>query len=85
MNIQIKPEHEQFIQAQIATGRFTSAEDVINEAFKLLEEQEKRLEELRQKIAVATEQIKQGRVTDGEIVFARLQEKIRKIAEESEE
>lgn len=47
MNIQIKPEHEQFIQAQIATGRFISAEDVINEAFKLLEERERRLEELR--------------------------------------
>ncbi|NJL79950.1 MAG: type II toxin-antitoxin system ParD family antitoxin [Richelia sp. SL_2_1] len=85
MHIQIKPEHEQFIQAQIAAGRFTSASDVINEAFKLLEEREKRLEELRQKIAVGTEQIEQGRVTDGEIVFARLQEKIRKIAEESEE
>jgi len=85
MHIQIKPEHEQFIQAQIAAGRFTSASDVINEAFKLLEEREKRLEELRQKIAVGTEQIEQGRVTDGEIVFARLQEKIRKIAEESKE
>ncbi|WP_414622559.1 type II toxin-antitoxin system ParD family antitoxin [Calothrix sp. CCY 0018] len=85
MHIQIKSEQEQFIQAQIATGRFTSAEDVINEAFKLLEERERRLEELRQKIAVGTEQIEQGRVTDGEIVFARLQEKIRKIASESEE
>ncbi|MEM9925904.1 MAG: type II toxin-antitoxin system ParD family antitoxin [Cyanobacteria bacterium P01_D01_bin.50] len=85
MNIEIKPEHEKFIQEQIATGRFLSADDVINEAFKLLEEQERRLEELRNKIAVGTEQIEQGRVTDGEIVFARLQEKISKIAEESRE
>ncbi|MGB3652785.1 MAG: type II toxin-antitoxin system ParD family antitoxin [Rivularia sp. (in: cyanobacteria)] len=84
MNIQLKPEHEQFIQAQMASGRFTNADDVINEAFKLLEERERRLEELRQKIAVGTEQIAQGRVTDGEVVFERLQEKIRKIAEESE-
>ncbi len=76
MNIQLKSEHEQFIQAQMANGRFTNADDVINEAFKLLEERERRLEELRQKIAVGTEQIAQGRVTDGEIVFARLQEKI---------
>ena len=74
----------QFIQAQIATGRFTSAEDVINEAFKLLEERERRLEELRQKIAIGTEHIEQGRITDGEIVFARLQEKIRKISSELE-
>ncbi len=68
----------------MASGRFTNADDVIDEAFKLLEERERRLEELRQKIAVGTREIEQGRVTDGEVVFARLQEKIRKIAEESE-
>jgi antitoxin ParD1/3/4 len=84
MYIQLKPEQEQFIQAQMASGRYENADDVINEAFKLLEEREKRLSELQQKIAVGTKQIVQGRVTDGEIVFDRLQEKIRKIAEESE-
>ncbi|MEO1428268.1 MAG: type II toxin-antitoxin system ParD family antitoxin [Cyanobacteria bacterium J06633_8] len=85
MNIKLKPEQEKFIQEQMATGRFNHVDDVINEAFKLLEEREKGLEELRQKIAVGTEQIEQGRVTDGEVVFERLQEKIRKIAKESEE
>ncbi|MBW4555396.1 MAG: type II toxin-antitoxin system ParD family antitoxin [Trichormus sp. ATA11-4-KO1] len=85
MYIQIKPELEQFIQAQLASGRFASADDVINEAFKLLQEREQRLEKLRQKIAVGTEQIAKGQVTDGEAVFARLQEKIRLIAEESSE
>jgi antitoxin ParD1/3/4 len=53
---------------------------VISAAFKLLEEKELRLEELRQKIAIGTEQIARGQVTDGEIVFARLQEKIHRIA-----
>ncbi|MEH1916444.1 type II toxin-antitoxin system ParD family antitoxin [Nostoc sp.] len=85
MYIQIKPELQQFIQAQLASGRFTNADDVINEAFKLLQEREQRLEELRQKISVGTEQIAKGQVTDGEVVFARLQEKIRLIAEESSE
>lgn len=37
------------------------------------------LEELRKKIAIATDQIAKGQVTDGEIVFARLQEKIAQI------
>ncbi|MDZ7965539.1 MAG: type II toxin-antitoxin system ParD family antitoxin [Nostoc sp. DedSLP03] len=85
MYIKIKPELEQFIQAQLASGRFTNADDVINEAFKLLQERQQRLEELQQKIAVGTEQIAKGQVTDGEVVFARLQEKIRLIAEESAE
>lgn len=80
MNISLKPEHEQFIQSQIKNGRFTNADEVISEAFKLLEAQS-RLEELRQKIAIGTQQIAKGQVTDGEIVFARLQEKINRIAE----
>jgi len=79
MYIQIKRELEQFIQTQLASGRFASADDVINEAFKLLQEREQRIEELRQKIAVGTEQIANGQITDGEVVFARLQEKIRLI------
>ncbi|TBR58179.1 CopG family transcriptional regulator [Westiellopsis prolifica IICB1] len=81
MNISLKPEDEQFIQSQIETGKYANAQEVISAAFKLLEEREHRLEELRQKIAVGTEQIARGQVTDGEIVFARLQEKMNKIAE----
>ncbi len=38
MNITLKPEIEQFIQAQIATGRYANAEDVITKALKLLAE-----------------------------------------------
>ncbi len=83
MNIILKPEQEQFIQSEIKNGRYETVEQVISEALKLLEEynrqrDEIRLEELRQKIAVGTEQIKKGRVTDGEEVFARLQEKLRR-------
>ncbi len=36
MNIQIKPELEEIIPAQIATGRYTNPEDVISKALKLL-------------------------------------------------
>jgi antitoxin ParD1/3/4 len=83
MNIILKPEQEQFIQEEIKNGRYETVEQVISEALKLLEEynrqrDEIRLEELRQKIAVGTEQIHKGRVTDGEEVFARLQEKLRR-------
>ncbi|NMG18142.1 MULTISPECIES: type II toxin-antitoxin system ParD family antitoxin [Bromeliae group (in: Brasilonema)] len=81
MNISLKPEHEQFIQSQIQAGRYANAEDVMNEALKLMQAREQRLEELRQKIAVGKEQIARGEVTDGEIVFAQLQDKINKIAE----
>lgn len=35
MNIQLKPEHKQFIQAQITSGRFANESEVINAAIKL--------------------------------------------------
>jgi len=61
MNIQIKPELEQIIEAQIATGRYTNPEDVISKALKLLLEWDKGyqnwVEETREKVDVAIEQL----------------------------
>ena len=81
MTIFLKPEQEQFIQTQIETGKYVNAEEVVNEAFQLLEKRDRALDELRQKIAVGTKQITSGQVTDGEIVFSRLQQKIHEIIE----
>jgi len=81
MNIALKLEYQQFIQSQIEKGNYANVDEVISAAFRLLEERERWLEELSQKIAVGTEQIARGQVTDGEIVFTRLQEKINNIAE----
>ena len=82
MTIQLKPEQEKFIQEKIASGEYSNADDVISQAFKLLEVRERKIKELKDKIAVGTEQIAKGQVTDGEKVFERLQEKINRIAEE---
>ena len=79
MNIQLKSEQEQFIRSQIDRGEYQTAEDVISEAFKLLEARAHKMEELRQKIAVGTQEIANGQMTDGEVVFERLQAKIAQI------
>jgi len=76
MNIVLKPEYEEFIRSQIQSGKYGSTEELIGEAIALLRERKQRIEELRQKIAVGTVQIAKGQVTDGELVFARIQEKI---------
>lgn len=86
MNITLTPEQKKYIQLQLEEGKYNSVEQLISEALQLLEErnralEQKRLEELRLKIASGTEQIDRGQVTDGEVVFARLQEKIRLISE----
>lgn len=79
MNIALKPEYEEFIRSQIQSGKYGSAEELIGEAIALLRERKQRIKELRQKIAVGTAQIAKGQVTDGELVFAKLQEKIEHI------
>jgi antitoxin ParD1/3/4 len=81
MNIILKPEQEQFVQKQLAKGQYSTVDELIGAAFTLLSDQEQRLEELRQQIAVGTEQIQQGKVVDGESVFDRLQEKISQMSQ----
>jgi antitoxin ParD1/3/4 len=79
MNILLKPEYEEFIRSQIQSGKYGSVEELIGEAILLLKQREQRIEELRQEIEVGTAQIAEGQVTDGELVFARLQENIDKM------
>ncbi|MEG3841262.1 type II toxin-antitoxin system ParD family antitoxin [Microcoleus sp. herbarium14] len=79
MNIVLKPEYEEFIRSQIQSGKYGSVEELIGEAIALLRERKQRIDELRQKIAVGSAQIAKGQVTDGELVFARIQEKIDRI------
>jgi antitoxin ParD1/3/4 len=76
MNIVLKPEYEQFIQAQLALGRYVTIDELIGEALALFIEREQKIVELRHKIAVGTEQIRNGQVKDGETIFAQLQQKL---------
>ena len=78
MKIALKPEYEAFIQDQLASGRYAALDDLIGEAILLLMQREQHLAELRQKIVVGTEQIRNRQVTDGETVFAQLQAKLDK-------
>lgn len=84
MNIELKSEQEQFIRSQIESGEYQTADDVISEAFKLLAARANRIEQLRQKIAVGTTEIANGQMTDGELVFERLQAKIDLIASDKD-
>jgi antitoxin ParD1/3/4 len=85
MNIQLKPEHEQFIQAQIDSGRFSNSEEVIDIAFQLLEklndDYQQWIEETRQKIDVAMAEIERGEGLDGETVVTNILERFQKARE----
>ncbi len=79
MQIALKPEQEKFVIEKLQQGKYQSVDELLAVAFQLLEEydyQEKQLLELRSKIDEGTEQIRQGKVVDGELVFQQLQEKL---------
>ncbi|MTJ09695.1 MULTISPECIES: type II toxin-antitoxin system ParD family antitoxin [unclassified Anabaena] len=87
MNIQLKPETAELIQAYIATGHYTNADDVIIKALKLLSEWEKEYQEwereTHEKLAVGLAQIERGEVVNSDVIMPRLEAKIR-IARENE-
>jgi len=62
MSIDLPPDVEQRIRAQIASGDFQSEEDVVREALNTLEKRQQGLGELRRMIGEAEEDIAVGRV-----------------------
>ena len=46
MNVSLTPKLEQFIRTKVESGRYLSASEVVREALRLLEQKDKRLEEL---------------------------------------
>ena len=85
MNISLQPEKEQFIEAKLKTGQYENAEQIIVEAFKLLEQRDKLydnwLQEMRKKLKVGIEKPERGEGIDGETVIEKLRGKFRNTPE----
>lgn len=79
MNVSLTPELEQFIQSQVQSGKYTSADEVIMASIKLLEERERiykgRFEELKREIMIGIEQLDRGEKLDGREVIEQLRQK----------
>lgn len=79
MNITIKQELEKFIQQQIKSGKYESADRVIEEALNLLEKREQYdlwVEKVREKIDIAATQLDRGEGVDGESVIEQMRQKL---------
>lgn len=76
MNVSLTPELEKLVQAKIASGRFHSANEVVEEALHLLEQQEIEretdLKELQARMDEALAQADRGEVVDGEEFMQRM-------------
>lgn len=85
MSIVFTPEQEQFIQEQMARGRFNSPDEVLAEAFKLLQEKyqeyESWIETVRQQVDEAAAELDRGEGIPLETVMEQLQDKFRQAKE----
>ncbi len=85
MTIQLKPEHEKFIEAQVASGKYNSPEEVMDKMFLVFErlqsEYEEWLTETRTKIEEGIKSLERDEGVDGETVVARLRDKLRQARE----
>lgn len=76
MNVSLTPELERWVADKVATGRYTSASEVIREALRLLEEQEnikqQQMSRLREKIDRGLQQLNGGRTVQPDEARARL-------------
>lgn len=80
MNVSLTPELDEFVRRKVESGMYLSASEVIREALRLLDEQDKlrqmRLSELRSDIAHGMDQADRGEMSDGKQVFERLRKKV---------
>lgn len=84
MTISLQPEQEQFIQAQLATGRYADVAEVIATALQLLEKRsqyDRWIEDVRVKIDLAAAQLDRGEGVDGETAIAQLRAKLQRSRE----
>jgi antitoxin ParD1/3/4 len=82
MSIILKQEQEKFVLNKLQQGKYENADELFAIAFELLEKNERKEQELiqlKEKILEGKKQIEEGNLTDGEIVFQRLQARLKQI------
>ncbi|MEZ2234591.1 type II toxin-antitoxin system ParD family antitoxin [Microcoleus sp.] len=81
MKITLKTEQAELIQQKLNSGKYHNAEEVIAEALQLLYQRDREyetwVEETREKVDVAIEEIRRGEGIDGNVVIDQLKEKLR--------
>lgn len=63
---------ENFVDERVKNGRYSSASDAVRAGLRLLEQEETRLDLLRETLAKGERQLDQGQGMDGEAAFNEL-------------
>jgi antitoxin ParD1/3/4 len=73
---------ETFVQAQLSSGRYNNASEVLRDALRLMEDRERRLAALDDAVARGVADIDAGQVSSAEDVFDALDAKYARMVEE---
>jgi antitoxin ParD1/3/4 len=80
VNVSITPELDAFLQSRVKSGRYQTTSEVVREALRLLERQERERDEafyqLKTKLERGATQAENGELLDGDEVFDELREMI---------
>jgi len=78
VNVSLTPELDAFLQSRVKSGRYQTTSEVVREALRLLERQERERDEafqqLKAKLEGGAAQAERGELLDGEEVFDELRE-----------
>lgn len=76
MNISLTPVLEKLVEEKVDSGLYNSASEVIREALRLLEEQDRlrqmKLEDLKKEIKVGVDQADRGELVEGKTALQKL-------------
>jgi antitoxin ParD1/3/4 len=72
MNVSLPAELEKFVVDTVATGRYSSASEVVRTALRILEEEECWKEEMRGRVAKGLKDAAAERIVDGETAMKRI-------------
>jgi antitoxin ParD1/3/4 len=79
MNVSLTRELDKFVAAKVASGRYTSASEVVREALRLLEEQDRsraeRLEEFNRELKRRLDAADRGEFVTADESWRRIREK----------
>ncbi len=76
MNISITPKLSRYVNKRVASGKYTSASEVVRESLRLLQERDTARNSLRKAIEKGLEQARRGQLLDGEEVLADLEDSL---------
>ncbi len=60
MTSTIPPEFRQFVEQELASGRYRSAEELISEGLKLVQERDRRRQAIREQVKIGLDQLDRG-------------------------